>query len=68
MYQIVLTGGIGSGKTAVAEALKEHGAYVIDYDELAREAVAPGSQALEEIKKRWGASSPKKTVRSIAPL
>lgn len=60
MYQIVLTGGIGSGKTAVANMLKEHGAYIIDYDELAREAVEPGSQALEEIKKHWGSAVTKK--------
>ena len=38
-----LTGGIGSGKTAVAARLAELGAIVIDSDRLAREVVAPGT-------------------------
>ncbi|MBA3411721.1 MAG: dephospho-CoA kinase, partial [Geodermatophilaceae bacterium] len=35
-----LTGGIGSGKSAVAGLLAEHGARVIDADQVAREVVA----------------------------
>ena len=54
MYQIVLTGGIGTGKSSVAQLLADHGAHVIDYDQLAREVVTPGSPALAEIKERWG--------------
>jgi dephospho-CoA kinase len=51
--RIGLTGGIGSGKSAVAAYLGELGAFVIDTDQLAREAVAPGSDGLREIAERW---------------
>jgi dephospho-CoA kinase len=51
--RVGLTGGIGSGKSAVAAILAELGAFVIDTDELAREAVAPGSPALFEISRKW---------------
>jgi dephospho-CoA kinase len=51
--RIGLTGGIGSGKSVVAEVLRERGATVIDADVLAREAVAPGSAGLREIAARW---------------
>lgn len=43
MLRVGLTGGIGSGKTAVSRLLEEHGATVIDADVLAREVVAPGT-------------------------
>ncbi|MDY5589833.1 MAG: dephospho-CoA kinase [Arcanobacterium sp.] len=56
MYQLVLTGGIGSGKSTVAQMLARRGASVLDYDELAHEVVRPGEPALEEIKKRWGSA------------
>jgi dephospho-CoA kinase len=46
---IGLTGGIGSGKSAVAARLAEHGAIVIDADRLAREVVALGTDGLAEI-------------------
>ncbi|MGJ3507303.1 dephospho-CoA kinase [Enemella sp. A6] len=49
-----LTGGIGSGKTAVADLLAEHGAVIIDADVLAREAVLPGTEALALIAERFG--------------
>ena len=51
--RVGLTGGIGSGKSAVASLLAEHGATVIDADVLAREAVAPGSEGLREIAAAW---------------
>ena len=51
--RVGLTGGIGSGKSAVAAILADLGAFVIDTDELAREAVAPGSPALFEIARKW---------------
>ena len=54
MLQIGLGGGIGSGKSACAAALKALGAQVIDYDQLARQAVAPGSAAWQKIVVRWG--------------
>jgi dephospho-CoA kinase len=44
-----LTGGIGAGKSAVADRLAEHGAVVIDADRLARAAVAPGTDGLAEV-------------------
>lgn len=49
MIRIGLTGGIASGKTTVSSRLRELGAFVIDYDLLAREAVAPGSPGLRRI-------------------
>jgi len=44
-----MTGGIGSGKTTVANGFKTLGVPVIDADQLARELVAPGQPALAEI-------------------
>ncbi|MGQ2911872.1 dephospho-CoA kinase [Aeromicrobium sp.] len=52
--QVGLTGGIGSGKSTVSARLSELGAVVVDYDLLAREAVEPGSAALEAIGARFG--------------
>ncbi|MGN9764982.1 dephospho-CoA kinase [Micromonospora sp. SD12] len=49
MLKVGLTGGIGSGKSAVARRLVERGAVVIDSDRLAREVVAPGTEGLAEI-------------------
>jgi dephospho-CoA kinase len=51
--RIGLTGGIGSGKSEVARILESLGAFIIDTDKLAREAVAPGSDALREIGRQW---------------
>ncbi|CCE22376.1 dephospho-CoA kinase [Methylotuvimicrobium alcaliphilum] len=50
MLKIGLTGGIGSGKTTIANLFAELNVPVIDADEIAREVVAPGSQALEQIR------------------
>jgi len=49
-----LTGGIASGKTAVSDAFAALGVPVIDTDVIAREVVAPGSEALAEIRARFG--------------
>jgi dephospho-CoA kinase len=49
-----LTGGIASGKSAVAAHLRARGVPVIDADQLSREVVVPGSPGLEEIVKRFG--------------
>jgi dephospho-CoA kinase len=49
-----LTGGIGAGKSAVANRLAALGAIVIDADRLAREAVAPGSESLAEVVAAFG--------------
>jgi dephospho-CoA kinase len=55
MQRIGLTGGIASGKSVAAARLRELGAVVIDADELAREAVQPGSAGLEAIVDEFGA-------------
>lgn len=52
--RVGLTGGIGSGKSVVSALLASFGAVVIDYDLLAREAVAPGTTALAAIVQRFG--------------
>ena len=44
-----LTGNIGSGKSTVAQMLRELGAFTVDADEVAREIVRPGEPALAEI-------------------
>lgn len=54
MQLIALTGGIASGKSTVAARLVEHGAVLVDADQLAREAVAPGSAGLKQIAERFG--------------
>lgn len=54
--RVGLTGGIGSGKSAVAAVFAERGAAVIDADALAREVVAPGSDGLREIGALWPAA------------
>lgn len=52
---IALTGSIGSGKSTVADLMAGHGATIIDADLLAREVVAPGTPALDEISRTFGA-------------
>jgi len=54
MLTIGLTGGIATGKSSVAAFLAEHGAEVIDADQLARDAVAPGTAALQRIVELFG--------------
>lgn len=54
MLRIGLTGGIGSGKTAVAEEFAKYGAHVIDADRIAHELVKPGMPALNVIIKTFG--------------
>ena len=56
MIRVGLTGGIGSGKSTVADLLVERGAVVVDGDQIARELVLPGSEALVAIAERFGAS------------
>lgn len=46
---VVLTGGIGSGKSSVGRLLAAWGAFLVDADQLAREVVAPGTDGLDEI-------------------
>ncbi|MDQ4037845.1 MAG: dephospho-CoA kinase [Actinomycetota bacterium] len=52
---IGLTGGIGSGKSAVADLLADHGARVVDADKVAREVVSLGSAGLRQVVEEFGA-------------
>ena len=56
MSVVALTGGVAAGKSTVTEVLRGCGAFVIDADQLAREAVVPGSDALEAIVARFGSN------------
>lgn len=49
-----LTGGIGSGKSTVADRLATHGAVVVDADRIARQVVAPDGPAYEALLDRFG--------------
>jgi len=49
-----LTGGIGSGKSTVAELLARRGAIVVDADAIAHEVVEPGMPALAKLVERFG--------------
>jgi dephospho-CoA kinase len=54
MLVVGLTGGIGSGKTAVSDRFAHYGVPVIDTDLIARELVEPGQPALAEIAAEFG--------------
>ena len=54
MQLIALTGGIASGKSAVASRLAELGAVIVDADRIAREVVEPGTPALARIAAEFG--------------
>jgi dephospho-CoA kinase len=54
MLAVGLTGGIGSGKSAVADLLVERGAVLIDADQVARDVVAPGGPAYQPLLDRFG--------------
>jgi dephospho-CoA kinase len=55
MLLIGLTGGIGSGKSTVCDLFHKLGVPIIDSDKIARELVAPGTPALEQIARLFGA-------------
>ena len=52
---VALTGGIGSGKSTVADLLRRRGAVIVDADAVARLVVEPGQPALEKLVERFGA-------------
>lgn len=54
MLVIGMTGGIASGKSTVAQRLRELGAVVLDADQVARDVVDPGTPALQEIREFFG--------------
>jgi dephospho-CoA kinase len=56
MLRVALTGGIATGKSYCLARFASLGIPVIDADQLARDAVAPGSRALEEVATRFGAT------------
>lgn len=54
MPLIALTGGIASGKSTIARRLEEHGAVIVDADQIVRDVQAPGSPVLQEIAAAFG--------------
>jgi dephospho-CoA kinase len=64
MILVGLTGVIASGKTAVSEYFKRLGAHLIDADELAHQAIAPGTDAWRAIQDTFGSEilKPDQTV------
>ena len=54
MLNVALTGGIGSGKSAVAEFLQECGAVIIDSDQLARDVIERGTEGFEAVLAAFG--------------
>jgi len=54
MLKVGLTGGIGSGKTAISSIFKEHGVPVIDTDVIAHELVDNNVEVLQEISDAFG--------------
>ncbi|HHQ4785981.1 dephospho-CoA kinase [Aeromonas hydrophila] len=56
MYVVAITGGIGSGKTTVANQFAELGIEAVDADVIAREVVEPGTPALAAITAHFGSA------------
>jgi dephospho-CoA kinase len=54
VLRVALTGGIGSGKSTVAELLRKRGAVIVDADAVARHVVEPGRPAFEQLVSRFG--------------
>ena len=54
MILVGLTGGIASGKSLVANILRDLGAYILDADEISHELIKSGSKAWKEIVNRFG--------------
>ncbi len=56
MLVVALTGGIGAGKSLVAQYFSELGARVVDADQLSRIAIERGSEGFDEVITRFGES------------
>lgn len=54
MLEVGLTGTVGAGKSTVGRLFESWGACRVDADRLAREAVAPGSRGLAEVREAFG--------------
>ena len=68
MLAVGLTGGIGSGKSTVADMMVARGAVLIDADRIAREVVVPGGPAYGPLVERFGPSilAPDRTIDRAA--
>lgn len=55
-FVVGITGGIGSGKTAVSDRFRALGIEIVDADVASREVVKPGMPALDEIRRHFGES------------
>ncbi|MGI9665975.1 MAG: dephospho-CoA kinase [Acidimicrobiia bacterium] len=51
--RVVLGGGIGAGKSTVAELFGDHGFGLIIADEVGREVLSPGTKAVDQVARRW---------------
>ena len=56
IFRVGLTGGIGSGKSTVADRFVSLGATLVDTDVIAHRLTAPGGAAIEPIRQRFGAA------------
>jgi dephospho-CoA kinase len=56
-YTVGLTGGIGSGKSAVADLFARLGVHVVDTDEIAHELTRPGGAAIAPVRAAFGAEA-----------
>jgi dephospho-CoA kinase len=54
MRVIGLTGGIAAGKSTVSEALRDHGALIIDADRVGHEAYQPGTETFKALVEHFG--------------
>jgi dephospho-CoA kinase len=56
MPLVALTGGIASGKSTIARRLADHGAVIVDADQIVRDVQQPGSPVLASIAAEFGAA------------
>lgn len=54
MFLLVITGGIGAGKSTAAEYFRQAGAFVIDLDDVASRVLSPGSATLDAVAAAFG--------------
>jgi len=54
MLRVGLTGGLGSGKSTAARLFVQHGAYLLEADEIARDLMQPGEAVYHAIVKHFG--------------
>lgn len=54
MFVVVITGGLGAGKSTAAEFLRRHGAVVLDLDDIAKHTMEKGSPVLQKVADEFG--------------